>query len=240
MAEAQALAGRIILVTGASRGIGAATAQALAGLGAHVVLTARSTKGLEATEDSIHTAGGTATIAPLDLLHGDQIDALGAAIASRWERLDGLVLNAALLGDVTPLAHMDPPMFEQIMATNVTAPYRLLRALDPLLRAAPSAKLVAVTSSIARAPRAYWAAYAASKAALEAMMLSYAQEVENISGVRVAIYDPGRTRTRMRMAAFPSEDPETLPSPEKRAADISALFVNGFSTASHHTASADV
>ena len=224
-----------MLVTGASRGIGAATALAIAGAGAHVVLTARQAKLLEAVEGQIHAGGGTATLAPLDLAKGEDIDALGAAIAQRWGRLDGLILNAAQLGDISPLTHWDPAEFEALMAVNVTASWRLLRAVDPLLRVAPAARVIGLTSSVARQPRAYWGPYAASKAALEALLLTYADEVEALAPVRVALFNPGRSRTRMRMQAYPSENPETLPPPEQRAAELLEMLVNDFATGSLHT-----
>ena len=224
-----------MLVTGASRGIGAAIALAIAGAGAHVVLTARQAKLLEAVEGQIHAGGGTATLAPLDLAKGEDIDALGAAIAQRWGRLDGLILNAAQLGDISPLTHWDPAEFEALMAVNVTASWRLLRAVDPLLRVAPAARVIGLTSSVARQPRAYWGPYAASKAALEALLLTYADEVEALAPVRVALFNPGRSRTRMRMQAYPSENPETLPPPEQRAAELLEMLVNDFATGSLHT-----
>ena len=233
------LAGQVMLVTGASRGIGAAAAITLAGHGAHVVLTARTAKGLEATEDAIHDAGGSATLAPLDLTKGDDVDSLAAAIAQRWQRLDALVLNAAQLGSITPVAHIDPPEFDAVIATNLTASFRLIRALDPLLRAAPAGRVIGVTTSVARSPRAFWGAYAASKAGLEALLLTYGDEVEGISPVKVALYNPGRTRTRMRMEAFPSENPQSLPSPFVRAQEIADLLINDFSTGSHHTGAAE-
>lgn len=215
---------QVALVTGASRGIGAATACALARQGVHVIITARTQSALEAVEETIHQAGGTATIAPLDLRDGAAIDALGGVIAQRWGYLDVLVLNAAQLGDITPLTHVEPAQFDSIIATNVTASYRLLRALDPLLRAAPRARVVGVTSGVARQPRAYWGAYGASKAALETMVLAYGEEVSGLSPVRVALYNPGRTRTRMRMEAYPGENPETLPLPAEKASEIIALL----------------
>jgi NAD(P)-dependent dehydrogenase (short-subunit alcohol dehydrogenase family) len=225
---------RIMLVTGASRGIGAATARALARAGAHVVLTARTQGGLEEVEQAINDAGGTATIAPLDLLKGDQIDTLAQAVAQRWGRLDGLILNAALLGDITPVSHIDPAQFDQVVAVNLTASYRLLRAFDPLLRASAAGRVIALTSSVARTPLAYWGSYAASKAALESLLLTYGDEVAAISHIKVALYNPGRTATKMRGQAYPGEDPATLPSPERKAAEIVALLINDFSTGLHY------
>lgn len=216
--------GRIALVTGASRGIGAAIAKALAGQGAHVILTGRTQGGLEEVEDHIHAAGGTATIAPMDLLDGEQIDRLGQVIADRWGRLDLLILNAALLGPLTPLPHLAPADFDRVISTNLTANYRLIRICDPLLRASQSGTLAALTSSAAVAPRAYWGAYAASKAALEAMVASYADEVADISTIRCVIIDPKGTRTKMRASAFPGEDPASLPEPAAKAAQIMELL----------------
>jgi NAD(P)-dependent dehydrogenase (short-subunit alcohol dehydrogenase family) len=211
---------KIALVTGASRGIGAALAEALAAHGAHVVLTARTQGGLEAVEERIHQAGGTATIAPLDLLQPEQIDRLGQVVAERWGRLDMLVMNAALLGPLTPVPHLAPADFDRVMATNLTANYRLLRIMDPLLRASPAAHVVALTSSVAAQPRAYWGAYATSKAALETLVACYADEVENLAAIMCLIVDPRGTRTKMRATAFPGEDPLSLPQPEKKAAQI--------------------
>jgi NAD(P)-dependent dehydrogenase (short-subunit alcohol dehydrogenase family) len=225
---------RIMLVTGASRGIGAATAQALAKAGAHVLLTARTQGGLEEVEQAIYEAGGSATIAPLDLLEGDQIDTLAQAVGQRWGRLDGLILNAAQLGDITPVSHIEPAEFERVIAVNLTASHRLLRAFDPLLRASVAGRVIGLTSSVARSPRAYWGSYAASKAALESLLLTYSDEVAAISNIKVALYNPGRTATQMRGKAFPGEDPASLPSPDAKAAEIVALLINDFSTAIHY------
>lgn len=214
---------QVVLITGASRGIGAATAEAFAAEGAHVILTGRTQGGLEEVEERIHTAGGVATIAPVDITNGEQIDHLGQVIVQRWGKLDVLVLNAAILGALTPLPHMEPADFDRIMATNVTASYRLLRICDPLLRASTAGRVIALTSSVARSPRAYWGAYGASKAALEALVCSYADEVANISTIRCVVVDPGRTRTRMRASAFPGEDAATLPVPGAKAAQIAEL-----------------
>ncbi|MBL8646881.1 MAG: SDR family NAD(P)-dependent oxidoreductase [Sphingosinicella sp.] len=214
----------VALVTGASRGIGAATAKALAADGYHVLLTARTEGGLEATETAIHDAGGTATIAPFDITDGDAVDRLAQAIGGRWAKLDALVLNAGMLGDLMPVSHMEPKDFEKLFKTNVTANYRLIRAFDPLLRASNDAHVVAVTSSVAETPRAYWGAYAATKAALGNLVETYGLEVATISKVRTHIYNPGGTATAMRAKAYPGEDPATLKTPETAAAEIAALL----------------
>jgi short-subunit dehydrogenase len=203
---------KLAVVTGASRGIGAATAIRLAKDGYHVILTARTEDGLVKTEDAIHAAGGTATIAPLDLTKGEDIDKLGAAIGGRWDALDLLVLNAATLGTLSPLAHASPKEFETVMALNVTAQWRLIRAFDGLLRRGRGT-VVAVTSSVASRAEAYWAPYSASKAALENLVGVYAAEMQAL-GVNVLLVDPGGTRTTMRARAFPGEDPQTLKTPE--------------------------
>lgn len=226
------LAGRIAYVTGSSRGIGAATAQALAAAGAHVLLSGRSASDLEGVEDAIHQAGGTATIAPFDLTEGDSIARLAGAVAERWDRLDILVLNAAILPQLTPVAQIEGKAFNQALTTNLLAPQALLAAFDPLLRRSPAGRVIALTSSVATAPRAYWGAYAASKAALEVLVDTYGQEVERISGTRVAIIDPGATRTRMRARAFPGEDPQGVKPPETVAARIAALLAEDFPN--HH------
>jgi NAD(P)-dependent dehydrogenase (short-subunit alcohol dehydrogenase family) len=225
---------RIILVTGASRGIGAASAKVLASAGAHVILTARTQGGLEEVEQAIHEAGGSATIAPLDISKSDSVEPLARAVAERWGRLDGLILNAAQLGDLMPIAHMDPAPFERVMAANVLSTQLLLRAFDALLRASAAGRIIGVTSSVARSPRAYWGAYAASKAAMESLLLTYSDEVSGISNVRVALYNPGRTRTRMRAQAFPGENPDSLPTAESKAAEIAALLINDFFDRIYH------
>ena len=203
---------KLALVTGASRGIGAATAIRLAREGYHVILTARSESGLIATEDAIHAEGGSATIAPVDLTKGEDIDKLAAAIAGRWNGLDLLVLNAAMLGTLSPLAHATPKEFEAVMALNVTAQWRLIRAFDGQLRLGRGT-VVAVTSSVAGRAEAYWGPYSASKAALENLVGVYAAEMQ-VLGVNALIVDPGGTRTQMRAKAFPGEDPQTLKGPE--------------------------
>ena len=224
------LKGRLALVTGASRGIGAATAEALAKAGAHVVLTARTKAGLIEVDDRIAAAGGTATIAPFDLKDSDAIDRLAAALNARWGKLDVLVLNAATLGSLTPVPHIDPKEFDTVVALNLTANWRLIRAFDPLLRASDAGRLVTLTSSVATTPRAYWGAYAATKAALDTLVLTYGDEVKNTSPVRVAVVDPGATATTMRARAFPGEDPATLKGPGAVADTIVALLTGDFAT----------
>ncbi len=211
---------RIALVTGASRGIGAATAQALAASGCHVVITARTEAGLAETEGKIHGLGGTATIAPFDLADSDAIDRLAAAIGARWGRLDILVLNAATLGTLTPVPHIVPKDWDQIIALNLTANFRLVRAFDPWLRQSTAADVVAVTSSLASKPRAYWGGYAVSKAGLESLVATYGLETGSVTGIRSHVVDPGATRTAMRARAFPGEDPATLKGPEDVAMRI--------------------
>jgi NAD(P)-dependent dehydrogenase (short-subunit alcohol dehydrogenase family) len=222
------LAGRLALVTGASRGIGAATAEALGKAGAHVVLTARTAGGLEEVEERIHAAGGSATIAPLNLVEGDSIARLATAIASRWQALDVLVLNAATLGSLSPVPAIEGKEFASVMTLNVLAQQTMLAGFDPLLRASTAASVIGVTSSVASTPRAYWGAYAASKAALETLLLTYAEEVKAISNIRVAILDPGATATRMRARAFPGEDASTLKQPSAVADAIVELVQGGF------------
>ena len=228
----EALGGKLALVTGASRGIGAATAEALAREGAHVVLTARTAKGLEDVEERIFAAGGQATIAPLDLIDGDSIGRLATAIGSRWDALDLLVLNAATLGTLMPVPHLDATEFARVMTLNVTAQAAMIAAFDPLLRASGGGQVVGLTSSVATAARAYWGGYGASKAAFENLLDSYAEEVRNTTRIRVAVVDPGATRTTMRARAFPGEDPATLKHPSVVAASIVDLARKGFETRS--------
>jgi NAD(P)-dependent dehydrogenase (short-subunit alcohol dehydrogenase family) len=227
---AKPLANQVALVTGASRGIGAATAQALGKAGAHVVLTARDVKSLEAVEDAIHQAGGTATIAPLDLMEPDGVPRLAAAIAQRWEKLDILVLNAAFLPSLTPVSQIEPKQFGQAMTVNVLATQALIAAFDPLLKRSGQGRVIGLTSSVGAAPRAYWGAYAATKAAFEVLLECYASEVEKLGDTRVAIVDPGATRTTMRARAYPGEDPASVKPPETVAARILALVTEDFPT----------
>lgn len=224
------LEGKLALVTGASRGIGAATAESLAARGAHVVLTARTADALEAVEQRIHETGGSATIAPLDLTDGDSIARLAAAIASRWDALDILVINAAMLGSLGPVTTIDAKEFNKLLTLNLLASQALLANFDPLLKRGPAGRVIAVTSSVGRAPRAFWGAYGASKAALETLAGAYAEEVRNLSPIRVAIVDPGATATAMRALAFPGEDPATIKRPEIVAERIATLAGEDFET----------
>ena len=214
MTDSKPLSGKLALVTGASRGIGAATAEALGAAGAHVILVARSAKALEDIEQRIHDAGGTATIAPLDLTEGEGIGKLAVAIGERWEKLEILVLNAAMLGSLTPVQDIDPKEYARILSLNLLANQALIAAFDPLLRKAERADVVALTSSVGMQPRSFWGAYGSSKAALETLLGAYADETAFTKTVRVHIVDPGATRTRMRALAFPGEEPESVKSPE--------------------------
>lgn len=222
------LSGRIALVTGASRGIGAAIATALALAGAHVVLTARKTRDLEAVEEAIDAAGGSATIAPLDLTETDGIARLAAAIGERWQRLDILVINAAVLPPLTPVSQIEPKAFGQALTLNVLATQALIAACDPLLKRSDAGRVVGITSAVGAAPRPYWGAYGASKAAFDNLLASYAQEVANIGAIKVVTLDPGATRTQMRARAYPGEDPQSLKPPEAVADRVLVLLTEGF------------
>lgn len=213
-ADTKPLAGKLALITGASRGIGAATAETLARAGAHIILVARTTKALEDVEQRIHEAGGSATIAPLDLTDAESITKLATAIAERWQALDILILNAAMLGSLAPVEHLDRKEFERVLALNVIAPQALIAAFDPMLRRAERADVVGVTSSVGSEPRAFWGGYGSSKAALENLLLTYADETDHAGRIRVHIVDPGSTRTRMRQLAFPGEEPASVKAPE--------------------------
>lgn len=230
MSDTASLHSRIALVTGASRGIGAATAIALARDGAHVVLTGRDVKALEAVEDAIHDAGGSSTIAPLDLSEPDGIPRLAAAVAQRWDKLDILVINAAYLPTLTPVTQVDSKQFGQALTVNVLATQALLAAFDPLLKRAGHARVIGLTSSVGTTPRAFWSAYAASKAAFETLLDCYALEVEKLGDTRVAIVDPGATRTAMRAKAYPGEDPASVKPPEDVAALVVGLLQKDFPT----------
>lgn len=239
MAADKPLEGRIALVTGASRGIGAATAQALAAAGAHVVLTARKAKDLEAVEEAIHEAGGTATIAPMDLTEGDSIARLAAAVAERWDKLDVLVINAAMLPSLTPVTQIEPKAFNQTLTLNVLATQALLANFDPLLKRSEAGRVIGLTSSVGVEPRAYWGAYGASKAAFDNLLACYGQEVERISETRVAILDPGAARTQMRARAYPGEDPQTVKPPASVADKVLELLETDFATGSRYRLEVD-
>ncbi|WP_106639621.1 SDR family NAD(P)-dependent oxidoreductase [Allosphingosinicella vermicomposti] len=226
----QFLDGKIAVVTGASRGIGAATAEALAAQGAHVVLTAQTVAGLEEVEDRIYQSGGSATIAPLNLTENDSVARLSSAVAERWGKLDILVLNAAMLGNLMPVAQMDGKEFNKILTLNVIAQQALIAAFDPLLRNSDAGRVIGVTSSVASDPRAFWGAYGASKAAFENLVLSYADEVKNLAPVRAAILDPGATATLMRAKAYPGEDASKLKQPSAVADAIVELLRSDFET----------
>jgi NAD(P)-dependent dehydrogenase (short-subunit alcohol dehydrogenase family) len=222
------LTDKLALVTGASRGIGAATAITLAAEGAHVVLTARTAAGLEEVEQAIFDAGGSATIAPLDLAQSDSIARLATAIGERWEALDVLVLNAAMLGSLAAVPAIDAKELAQVLTLNVSAQVAMIQAFDPMLRRSAGARVIGVTSSVGRTPRAYWGAYGASKAAFETLLEAYGDEMAEVSKVRVAVLDPGATRTKMRARAYPGEDPASVKPPEAVAARIAALAIDGF------------
>jgi len=220
MNDSKFLSGKLALVTGASRGIGAATAEELARTGAHVILVARTAKALEEVEERIHAAGGSATIAPLDLTDGESIGKLASAIAERWNKLDILVLNAAMLGSLTPVQDIDPKEYSRLLSLNLLAPQALIAAFDPLLRQAERADVVGLTSSVGAQPRAFWGAYGSSKAALETLLGAYADETGFTNRIKVHIVDPGATRARMRALAFPGEEPDSVKPPEVVAAAV--------------------
>jgi NAD(P)-dependent dehydrogenase (short-subunit alcohol dehydrogenase family) len=227
--------GQLALVTGASRGIGAATAEALAKAGAHVVLTARTTKGLEAVEERIFAAGGNATIAPVDLAEPDGIARLASAITQRWQALDMLVINAAVLPQLSSVTDIDQGAFNKALTVNVLATQALLANFDPMLRRSADPRVVGLSSSVGVTPRAYWGAYGASKAAFQVLLDCYAQETRNVSKVRVAIVNPGATRTEMRARAYPGEDPASLKPPEAVAERLVSLLSEPFSTGHHES-----
>ncbi|MEL0211633.1 MAG: SDR family NAD(P)-dependent oxidoreductase [Novosphingobium sp.] len=222
--------GQVALVTGASRGIGAATAKALAAAGAHVILVARNAKDLEKVEEEIFEAGGSATIAPVDLAEADGIARLATAISGRWSALDVLVINAAVLPTLTPVWQIDAREFNQALTLNVLATQALLAGFDGMLRKSKDARVIGVTSSVGAAPRAYWGAYGASKAAFDTLLNCYGQEVRNTASIRVAVVDPGATRTKMRARAYPGEDPSTVKAPEVVAERIVALLGEQFAS----------
>lgn len=214
------LTGKIALVTGASRGLGRAVSLALAREGAHVIISGRTTGALEELDDEIAKIGGTATILALDLTKGDKLDQLGPSLYQRWQHLDIFVANAAILGPLSPLSHVTADAWSSVIDTNLTANWRLIRTLDPLLHKAAGARVIFVTSRAAHGKNAYWGPYAVAKAGLEALAATYAAESEN-TPIRIATLDPGGIRTGMRSKAFPGEDPMTLPTPE----DVAPLVI---------------
>lgn len=212
MPELGRLEGRLALITGASRGLGRAVAERFAAEGARLILVARTSGGLEEVDDRVRTLGGQATLVPIDLLDGASIDRLGGRLADRFGRLDVLVGNAGELGPLSPVGHIEPKALERLIALNAGANYRLIRSLDPLLRASGSGRAIFVTADAAHEHRAFWGGYAASKAALEALIMAYAAETRRAS-VRVNLVDPGTLRTRLRAQAYPGEDPNRHPEP---------------------------
>jgi len=214
------LKGRVTLVTGASRGIGYAAAEALAEAGSDIIAIARTQGGLEALDDAVKAKGQSCTLVPMDLTQTDGIDRLGAIINERWGKLDGLMANAGMLGEITPVPHLDPKTWDKLVNVNLTANFRLIRSLDPLLRASDSGRALFMTSGVANTRRAYWGAYAATKAGLEALVQCYAKEAE-VTALKVNLLNPGATRTAMRAKAMPGEDPSKLPNPS----DIAPLIV---------------
>lgn len=228
MSAEQPLNGRIAVVTGASRGIGYQAAKGFAAAGAHVIAVARTVGGLEELDDEIKAAGGSATLVPLDLKDSPGIDRLGAAIHERWGKLDILLANAGVLGQLSPLGHIPPKVWDDVMAVNVTANWRLIRSLDPLLRASDAGRAIFMSSGAAKNCRPFWGPYSVSKAALEALVRTYAQEVKS-TAIRVVAVDPGRTRTAMRAQAMPGEDPATLPAPAEIVPHLIEMASPGFS-----------
>lgn len=218
---AKRLEGRVALVTGASRGIGASAAKALAAEGAHVILLARTVGGLEEIDDAIQAAGGTATLLPFDLAETKKIEAIGGAITEKFKKLDILIGNAGMLGSLSPVAMSDAKIYEETFRVNFFANYHLIRTLDPLLRGSDAGRAVFVTSGAVQSCKPFWSSYSASKAALEAMVRTYAAEVAH-SPLKVNILDPGVVRTQMRAAAKPSEDPMSIPAPES----LNGLFLS--------------
>ena len=215
------LAGRVALITGASRGIGRAVALRFAREGADLILAAKTQGALEEVDDEVRALGRSATLVPADLTDYALIDRMGAAVYERWGRLDVLVGNAGALGVLSPLGHIPPETWENVIAVNVTANWRLIRSFDPLLRASDAGRAIFVTSGVSGG-RAYWGAYAVSKGALETMVRTYAAEVGRTTPVRANLINPGPTRTRMRAQAYPGEDPNTLKTPD----DVAGLFVD--------------
>ena len=233
------LNGQVAVVTGASRGIGREIALGLSELGAHIIAVARTQGGLEELDDDIKAAGGNATLVPLDVKDYAGIDRLGAAIFERWKKLDILIGNAGILGKLSPLGHLDPKVWDDVMAVNVTANWRLIRSLDPLLRQAKAGRAVFVTSGLAHRCWAYWGSYSVSKAALEALVKTYAAELQSTKAT-ANLFSPGPTATRMRAQAMPGEDPDTLPTARVVARSMLVMCGAGFTdTGATHRYSAD-
>jgi NAD(P)-dependent dehydrogenase (short-subunit alcohol dehydrogenase family) len=221
------LSGRVVVVTGASRGIGWNAAVALGAAGAHVIAIARTVGALEELDDAIRAKGGSATLVPLDLKDHDAIDRLGLSIYERWGKLDGLLGNAGLLGLITPVTHLEPKEWNDVFALNVTSNYRLIRSLDPLLQRSDAGRALFLTSGAAERCRPFWGVYSASKAALDALVRTYAAEIAT-TNVRANLLDPGKLRTQMRAKAAPGEDPMSLPHPREVAADIVRMLAPDF------------
>jgi NAD(P)-dependent dehydrogenase (short-subunit alcohol dehydrogenase family) len=226
---------QIALVTGASKGIGAATALALGRAGFHVVLTARNAKALEGVEQAIFEGGGSATIAPVDIAEPDGVARLASAVMQRWARLDALIVNAAVLPQLSSVADIDPKQFSQALTINVLATQSLIANFDPLLRKSANPRVIGLSSGVAQKPRAYWGAYASTKAAFEVLLGCYAQETMNVSKLRVAIVNPGATRTAMRAKAYPGEDPASVKAPEVVADRLVALLGEDFTSGYRET-----
>jgi NAD(P)-dependent dehydrogenase (short-subunit alcohol dehydrogenase family) len=224
LTDEKPLAGRIALVTGASRGIGRASALALARVGAHVIAIARTVGALEELDDEIRNLGSSATLVPLDLKDFDGLDRLGAALFDRWGKLDALLGNAGVLGAMTPITHLQPKIWDELLAVNITANWRLIRAMDPLLRLSDAGRAVFISSGAARKHTPFWGGYAVTKAALESLVMTYAAECSG-TNVKVNLFNPGGTRTAMRAKAFPGENPMTLPAPENVAPGIVELLL---------------
>ncbi len=233
--DAGSFMGQLALVTGASHGIGAATAEALGAAGAHVILTGRDSKALEVVEDRIHATGSRATIAPMDLTEPDAIARLAFAVGERWAALDMLVLSAAILPPLTSVIDIDGASFTKALTTNVLATQALLARFHPLLRQSTDARVIGLTSSVAATPRAYWGAYASSKAAFEMLLDCYGEETRNVTKIRVAVVDPGPTRTKMRASAYPGEDPASLKAPDVVAQRLVELLGEPFANAHRET-----
>lgn len=215
------LEGKVALVTGATRGIGAGITLALARAGAHIIMVGRTTGALEEMDDAVRELGAEATLVPLDLMDYDGIDRLGGHVAEKWGKLDILIGNAGILGPISPIGHIPPKEWDKLMAVNVTANYRLIRSFDPLLKASDAARAIFVTSSVAESCRAYWGGYATTKAALNCMVKTYAEEIGTTTNIKANIINPGPIRTSMRATALPGEDPHTLDTPH----DIAPLFI---------------